>query len=522
MRSLAVSIPHTPGRQKLLPGLVLLLALLVLFRDTALAMIAIWARSDTFAHAFLVPFIVVWLVWRRRDALATLEPRPAPWLLLPIGAACLLWLLGELANVAAASQFALVTLIVLSVPALYGLKVGWKLLFPLLFLYFCVPVGEFLVPQLMEWTADFTVRAVRASGIPIYREGLQFVIPSGSWSVVEACSGVRYLIASFMVGTLFAYLTYRSARRRAIFMLVSILVPIVANWLRAYLIVMLGHLSGNQLAAGFDHIIYGWVFFGIVILVMFTVGARWAQHDAAASVVATPAEPSAASAAASRGEAWAIGVGALALSAAAHTALWQLDETRSNQLPIVRLTGMPTDRWTHSAQPLTDWRPGFQRPSAVATGTYAAEGKSVGVWVGYYRRQGSDRKLVSSSNELVEAGANRWAQVSAHPLTVNLNSQSLVVRAAELRASRGLDAAPARRLRVWQVYWVGGSFTASDAQAKLRVAFDRLLGRGDDGAVVLLFTEFDGSGAADATLAAFSRAYLDTLAATLAAVRERH
>lgn len=515
-------MPPTPRQWMLLPGLVLLFALLLLFRDTALAMTAIWARSDTFAHAFLVPFIVVWLVWRRRAALATLEPVPVPWLLLPIGAACLLWLLGELASVAAASQFALVTLIVLSVPALYGLTVGRTLLFPLLFLYFCVPVGEFLVPQLMEWTADFTVRAVRASGIPIYREGLQFVIPSGSWSVVQACSGVRYLIASFMVGALFAYLNYRSARRRAIFMLVSILVPIVANWLRAYLIVMIGHLSGNQLAAGFDHIIYGWVFFGIVILVMFTIGARWAQRDAAASVAAKPAEPSDATAAASRREVLAIGVGALALSAAAHAALWQLDETRSNVPPVVRLAASPTNRWTEDAQPLTDWRPGFQNPSSVATATYAAEGQNVGVWVGYYRMQGSDRKLVSSSNELVEVDASRWAQVSIEPLTVDLGSRPLVVRAAELRASRGLDAAQARRLRVWQVYWVGGSFTASDAWAKLRIAFGRLLGRGDDGAVVLLFTEFDGSGAADATLATFARAYLDTLASTLAAVRDRH
>ena len=129
-------------------------------------------------------------------------------------------------------------------------------------------------------TADFTVAALRASGIPVYREGLQFVIPSGSWSVVEACSGIRYLMASFMVGSLFAYLNYRSWRRRLAFVAVSLVVPIVANWLRAYMIVMLGHLSGNTLAVGVDHLIYGWVFFGIVIMAMFMVGARWSEPDA--------------------------------------------------------------------------------------------------------------------------------------------------------------------------------------------------------------------------------------------------
>ena len=53
------------------------------------------------------------------------------------------------------------------------------------------------------------------------------------------------------------------------FVAASILVPIVANWLRAYMIVMIGHLSNNKLAVGVDHIIYGWVFFGIVMLLLF-------------------------------------------------------------------------------------------------------------------------------------------------------------------------------------------------------------------------------------------------------------
>jgi hypothetical protein len=51
-----------------------------------------------------------------------------------------------------------------------------------------------------------------AFGHPGLPRGLQFVIPSGSWSVIEACSGVRYLIASFMVGALFAYLNYQLAQ----------------------------------------------------------------------------------------------------------------------------------------------------------------------------------------------------------------------------------------------------------------------------------------------------------------------
>ncbi len=236
--------PIAEAFHRALPALFVSLVWIVAwYWSTGGAMVRIWARSDTFVHGFVVPPIVLWLIWRQRSQLALLTPRPSWWTLAPLALAGFGWLLGELAAVNALSQFALTTLLVLTVPAVIGMRITRAVAFPLSFLFFAVPIGEFVMPQLMEWTADFTISALRASGIPVYREGLNFVIPSGSWSVVEACSGVRYLIASLMVGTLYAYLSYRSPRRRVIFMGFAILVPIVANWLRAYMIVMIGHLS---------------------------------------------------------------------------------------------------------------------------------------------------------------------------------------------------------------------------------------------------------------------------------------
>jgi exosortase/archaeosortase family protein len=83
-----------------------------------------------------------------------------------------------------------------------------------------------------------------------------------------------------MVGCLFAYLSYRSPIRRMAFIAASLAVPIVANWARAYIIVMLGHLSNNRLAVGADHLIYGWVFFGLVMAVLFWIGAKGARTRA--------------------------------------------------------------------------------------------------------------------------------------------------------------------------------------------------------------------------------------------------
>ena len=185
-------------------------------------------------------------------------------------------------------QFAVMAMIPLSIWAIFGTATLRALAYPLAFLFFAVPFGEFLMPRLIDWTADFTVLAIRASGVPIFREGNSFLIPSGRWSVVEACSGLRYLIASVMVGVLFAYLSYRSAWRRALFILASIAVPIVANWLRAYMIVMLGHLSGNRIAVGVDHLIYGWIFFGLVMALLFLVGSRQREPTRYSSAITRP------------------------------------------------------------------------------------------------------------------------------------------------------------------------------------------------------------------------------------------
>ena len=98
----------------------------------------------------------------------------------------------------------------LAVPTALGTGVARAILFPLMFLFFSVPFGEFMVPRMMDWTANFVVWALQVTGVPVHREGLQFVIPSGNWAVIDECSGIRYLMASFMVGALFAYLNYRS------------------------------------------------------------------------------------------------------------------------------------------------------------------------------------------------------------------------------------------------------------------------------------------------------------------------
>ncbi len=264
---------------------VAVLAILAVYWRTAESIVAIWLRSETFAHGFLIVPISIALIWARRKAVAGIAPAPDRLGFLLLGAAGVAWLVAAAGQVPTIQQYAMVTMISAAVIAVAGRRVAEALTFPLAFLLLGVPIGEGLIPPLMEQTADSTVALLRWSGIPVLREGLFFAIPSGNWSIVEGCSGVRYLIASITVGALFANLNYQRAWKRALFIVFSIIVPIVANGLRAYMIVMIAHLSDNKLAMGVDHFIYGWVFFGLVMLLLFWVGSFW--RDDSISIVAS-------------------------------------------------------------------------------------------------------------------------------------------------------------------------------------------------------------------------------------------
>lgn len=507
------------------PALVLLLAwTLFLYRDTAMAMVTIWSRSETFTHGFLVPPIVLWLVWRKRQVISALTPQPMLGAFVLIAGAAFVWLLGDLVAVNAVTQLTLVALLVLAVPAMLGLAVTRSIIFPLGFLFFCVPIGEFLMPQLMEWTANFTVIALRLSGIPVYREGLQFVIPSGNWSVVEACSGVRYLIASLTVGTLFAYLNYQSTQRRVMFVLVSILVPVVANWLRAYMIVMLGHLSGNKLAAGVDHLIYGWLFFGVVIMLMFIIGARWAEPDSVVPVdrASSLAQQQPVTAA----NLWLAVAGFAVLVASPHAALWAIDRGETAGAVAFSAPAALAADWQTAAPGAPgepgepDFKPAFQNPSAEINATYASNGRIVGLYVGYYQHQDYTRKLVSSNNVLVTSKDPQWAQVTSASRNVALKGKLVAVRTAELRgvalSAHDNDA----RLAVWQIYWINGTLTSSDYLAKVYSAVQRLTGRGDNSAAIIIYTAKDQPLSGDAVLESFLSANYDAIDALLLKTRQ--
>ncbi len=494
-----------------LPLVVMVCAgIVAMYWGTAESMVRIWARSETFQHGFLILPISLFLIWTRRREVAKLVPAPDYLGLVLVAAAGLVWLIAAAGQVQVVQQYAMVAMIPAAVIALAGREVAWALAFPLAFLLLAVPIGEGLIPPLMDWTADFTVAALRLTGIPVYREGNFFTIPSGNWSVVEGCSGVRYLIASITVGVLYAYLSYQKLWKRLLFIAVSVVVPVLANWLRAYMIVMIGHLSDGKLAHGVDHLIYGWVFFGIVMLLMFWIGNFWRENRSHA----VPDDRNAIShgiARASRASFAVAAVAAVVFSGAWPLYAAHIDRTDEASAPLRLELPAAAAGWALDATPVTDWRPRYEGAPASFFQSYRKDDRTVVLYVGYYPRQQENAKLVTSTNIMV---------VQKHPVWSNLGESRRVEDFGkgpqELRQTLLRSRLPPQRLLVWDWFRISGRDLTNPYLAKLLFVRDKLLGNGDEGSAIIIGTPYEEStDAAAETLRQFVREMTPSIDATL-------
>ncbi|KFI05141.1 exosortase A [Massilia sp. BSC265] len=511
----AIPVPAPQARAGIAALAVSLVVPILLFYGTVVSMAGIWNSSETFAHGWVILPISLWLIWRQRAWFSRIPARPWwPGLVLMAGAGAA-WLAGRMGDVGVVMQYAFVSMMPLAALTLLGPRLAAKFTFPLLFLLFAVPFGEIFVGPLIQHTADFTVWAVQATGIPVLRNGTRFELPSGSWSVVEACSGIRYLISSITLGCLYAYLTYQSNLRRAVFIGMAILVPIVANWLRAYGIVMIGHTSGMELATGVDHLVYGWLFFGVIMFIMFWIGSYWREDDKAAAPMPIDGAASVAPAPARTPAKSPVPATLAVVAMAAAWPAFAAFNDRANHNPQPVALTLPALGWPQTSG-FPDWQVHYMEPDARIARTYRSpEGRPVLLQMLYYRNQSKQKGLISSINRLTGEQA-AFYETASRGRTEQAGAAQLPLREAVLHG-------PGGPLLVWQVSWVDGHYTSSNVTGKLRQAWGKLQFRGDDGAMVAIAVPFEDTEkdaeAARATLRTFLGQHFGTVDGALLQAR---
>ena len=464
------------------------LLVLLVFRNTVGTMVGIW-RFGTFSHCYVILPITIYLIWSRRSSLKLIQPTPNYVALALVMLFTAAWLLGKSADVHVVQEVSVVAMLPALVWLILGSAVGRILLFPLIFLLFAAPVGDFLIAPLQDFTAAFVVKALQLSGVAVLREGRLLTVPSGTWEVAEACSGLRYLISTFVVGTLFAWLAYRTWFRRLLFCLICVVTAILANGMRAYGILMLAELTNRQLAGNVDHILYGWLFFLLIASLLFWLGLQWRENQLSSltNSIDLPQEyssaaPNTAPSSLPKIRPMLAALAGTAIVASAPLCAHALSR-RSDPRPPHLAAPAASPAWQPRPGDPGNWRPLFVGADQELSQTYAASDRRVYLYVAYYGSHRSGFQLVSRSNMLFDKQSG--VRIGGGSRQISWTSGDLAVEETVIRSP-----STTTKMVVWRVYWVQDRFTSSPYYAKFLQAEGWLLGRAPQSAAIVVAADY--------------------------------
>jgi exosortase A len=494
-------------RQHILAWAVLVAAILIGLWPSAVSLVTVWLTSETFQHCLLIGPIIVWLVWQRRDELLKIPPKPFLPGLFGVAACALVWLPARLGDVAILQHAALVAMVQFSVLTVFGVRVVRALVFPLFFMIFLVPWGKELIKPMQDITTDLSVFMLNVVGIKSVVDGVFITtldslgIPHGYFEVAEACSGVRFLIATYALGALCANLMFRKGWRLYTFLGLTLIVPIIANGIRAFGIIVIAYVTDNEVAVGVDHIIYGFFFLAVVTIILLLI-AR-AMSDKPVDELPLDAEKEGLTLGETgHAKARMIAAVAGALIVVAAPAYAAIVNSRDPDVRVSALVAPEITGWRQDMFFGAPWRPHYANADATLFQTYRKGADAVEVFIAVYNKQDTDAEMVSYGNSLLgeysELERMEWSWAANLPGDITLAGRAERATAQQIRGPQSANR------DVWQWYLVNGKIVATPLEAKLEAMWAKLFGGPLQAATIIVSAErVDGSIAATPAMQAF-------------------
>ncbi|MEP9357349.1 exosortase A [Sphingomonas sp. KR3-1] len=462
------------------------LALLAIFHRDTLDLATIYWTNTTFGHCLFIAPVIGWLVWQRRAELSQVPPQGWWPGLAFVAAGGLGWMVGDAAGVALFRHAGLVLMLQGAVVSVLGPNLARGLLFPLCYMGFLVPFGDFLEGPLQDITIAMVMPMLHAFGVPASVDGVLITTSNGYFEVAEACSGAKFVIAMVAFGVLVANVCYVAWRRRAAFLVAAVIVPVLANGIRAFGTIYVAWWTSVEAATGFDHIVYGWVFFGLVMAAVLAIGWKWFDRDPDArwfdpsKLQAVPAQRLDAPVA-----------GLLVLAVASLFLGWSsLNDARAARLPAqVALLEVPG--WHRvPANARAPWSPNYPGADYFLIQRYADDsGRTVDLAVAVYATQHEGHELVGFGIGAIREN-DKW---------VKIEDLGPVRQGAALRMTG--PGRTEREVVTW--YRIGGVLTGSEKRVKLETLRTKLLGGNQAGVAVLVSAEQGNENGAHAAIQDF-------------------
>ena len=245
--------------------------------DSIQRMVHTWGTKEEYSHGYLIPAIVVFLIWQKKDQLEKIA-FPGSWAgVLLAFMALVLFVLGDLSTLHLVSQYSFVLMVAGVTLAFTGWRGFRPIWVPLFLLFFMIPLPEFFLKeisaQLQLISSQLGVSFIRLFGISVFLEGNVIDLGSMKLQVVEACSGLRYLFPLMTLGFITAYFFKVAFWKRALVFLSTIPITVLMNSLRIGIIGVLVEYGGKSQAEGFLHDFEGWAVFMACTALL--VGEMW-------------------------------------------------------------------------------------------------------------------------------------------------------------------------------------------------------------------------------------------------------
>ena len=254
-------------------------AFLLAYIPTVMSLIDGPWQTEQEGHGPLIIVASLWLVWQSRERFGSTEISPAPvvgWIFLVCGLAIMF-----LARTQGVLAFEALSIL----PVIAGcvlISVGWPMLrvvaFPIVFLFFAVPMPDWLIDAatvpLKVLISDLVTRILYAAGYPVAQNGVMIMIGSYQLLVKDACSGMNSIFALSAIGVFYAYAFRWNQKIRSVFLLLAIVpITIVANFVRVLTLVLIAYYGGVDLLEGVLHDLTGIGLFVVAVVLLFLFDA---------------------------------------------------------------------------------------------------------------------------------------------------------------------------------------------------------------------------------------------------------
>ena len=272
------SIPHLP---------IALLALFVaFFYPTFADLFSRWIKWDeSLSHGLLVNSVFVYLIYKSQEWKAEESSNIISFSLLSgLGVCSVCWFFFRAANIYILEQCMLLVLLCGFYANCYGVKTVFSLRLLLLLPIFTIPVWDQLTTPLVNLSGFVVGNMVQIAALPAVIEGNSIFIPYGQIVIADGCSGLRYFEIALALAYIISLLNNYKESKLVIALLIAATLGLVANWVRIFILVLIGYESKMESSLMSNHEYFGWMLFGIMCL----PAIYWAPvNKSAAQVVST-------------------------------------------------------------------------------------------------------------------------------------------------------------------------------------------------------------------------------------------